>query len=375
MKQSACWLSVLLLCLAAAAAAGPVQYEVRDMSGIFGRYVDPKDISNHGVIVGDAVFGADTHAFHWSEARGLVDLGAYPGGRLSSAKAVNDSGRVVGFGDVPAVVDGVDRTVTHALMWDLDGNVTDLGVLPGAVSSAAFDMNDNGEILGLSRFEIPNPSGGLPGFVVHAVIWDQSGSIIRDLGPLFPYYQWLAWKINNQGDILGYNMGEHGYEHWLRRSDGTMTILDKMDGEYIRADCVNHQGLAAGSLSDASHRYLATVWNPDGSVRSRLEPLAGDVFSMAYGISSQGVVAGESSTSDSFRAVLWNPDGSAVALDPLPGFETSRAKMINDLGWVVGECAGPDGWRTVLWTPVPEPASLLTLAIGLGALLARRRVR
>lgn len=374
MRKSICGLLTLLLCLTASmVVAETTQYQIRDLSGVIGKYTNAKDINNNGVIVGDTSVGGTGHAFCWSESTGLVDLGNSLGAQRSMANAINVSGKVVGYGNVSAVVNGTEKIVSHAMLWDLNGNTTDLGVLPGAAYSMALDINDNGEILGLSTFEIPSPTGGVPSYIKHTVIWDQNGNIIQDLGALFTGSQWAAWEINNNGDIRGQNMGTNGKEYWLRHRDGSMTSLNEMGGEYISTDAINDYGLVAGSLHDADNLFLATVWNSDGSIRSRLNPLAGDEYTMAYDINNSGIVVGESSTYDNVHAVIWNADGTIVELSSLPGFETSRAYMINDKGWVVGEVGTSGDWRTVLWTPVPEPATLLTLVCGLGGMTLLRR--
>ncbi len=55
----------------------------------------------------------------------------------------------------------------HAVSWDNNGDITDLGTLPGDDDSAASAINDLGEIVGTSN----GANGG------HAVTWNRTGTI------------------------------------------------------------------------------------------------------------------------------------------------------------------------------------------------------
>src|SRR5690349_9324251 len=55
-------------------------------------------INSLGQAVGASGYphGAGTHAFFWEKKGGMRDLGALPGGDYSAAYSINDSGQVVG---------------------------------------------------------------------------------------------------------------------------------------------------------------------------------------------------------------------------------------------------------------------------------------
>ena len=77
------------------------------------------DINNVGDIVGASATFFQEHAILW-RAGEAIDLGTWPGGDRSFAWGINDSGTIVGEGNVP---DGFWR----ALMWTVDdgtGNTT-----------------------------------------------------------------------------------------------------------------------------------------------------------------------------------------------------------------------------------------------------------
>src|SRR2546425_8094648 len=90
------------------------------------------------------------------------DLGTL-GGTSASAQAVNASGQVVGYSDVPG-----DASV-HAFSWTQAAGMTDLGTLGGSHSYARA-VNESGEVAGFSR------AAGDSAF--HPFLWGQAGGMI-----------------------------------------------------------------------------------------------------------------------------------------------------------------------------------------------------
>jgi probable HAF family extracellular repeat protein len=67
-------------------------------------------INNQGEVAGDvATASGATHAFFWTLAKGMVDLGTL-GGKESAAVAINDRGQIAGTSDT---VSGAH----HAFLW------------------------------------------------------------------------------------------------------------------------------------------------------------------------------------------------------------------------------------------------------------------
>src|SRR5688572_17779629 len=71
----------------------------------------------------------EVHAFTWTAAGGIVDIGTL-GGTRAQAVAV-DGDRVVGFSRLPG------DTVSHAFSWTPTEGMRDLGTLGGTFSSAS----------------------------------------------------------------------------------------------------------------------------------------------------------------------------------------------------------------------------------------------
>jgi probable HAF family extracellular repeat protein len=103
-------------------------------------------INNANVVVGNSgAFAGFTRAFRWTEASGLVDLGA-PGGRSSFANDINESGQIVGYASYSA------NPQNRAILWDTDGTAYELDqFLPagsGWTLTEAYGINDLGWIVG-----------------------------------------------------------------------------------------------------------------------------------------------------------------------------------------------------------------------------------
>jgi probable HAF family extracellular repeat protein len=100
----------------------------------------------------------------------ITDLGTLPGGMTSEAAAINDHGQVVGAASVPQG--------THAFLWTRSRGMQDLGSLPGGGSySYAVGINHGGMIAGSSDFTQPYTGN------THAFLWTRSSGM-RDLGTL-----------------------------------------------------------------------------------------------------------------------------------------------------------------------------------------------
>jgi hypothetical protein len=96
-----------------------------------------------------------------------LEVPAGPG--TGRANAVNNAGDIVGW----ARVSESGTTRTHAMLWQRDPSSgqfvpTDLGGLPGFSWSAAFGMNERGQVVGMSN--CPNPDTGEN--LIHAVLWE-----------------------------------------------------------------------------------------------------------------------------------------------------------------------------------------------------------
>jgi probable HAF family extracellular repeat protein len=106
--------------------------------------------------------------------------------------AINRLGQIVGFSDLPG--DGPDDPNFHAFFWSRATGIEDLGTLPGDSISLAYAINERGQIVGQSI-----GAGGSRAFIYE-------GGAIQDLNALVPAGSPLlvyANDVNDRGEIVG----------------------------------------------------------------------------------------------------------------------------------------------------------------------------
>jgi probable HAF family extracellular repeat protein len=142
------------------------------------------------------------HALLWDNGT-AIDLGNLGGtghGFGIIAKNLNNQGQVVGVSDLPG-----DHGF-HAFIWSKATGMKDLGVLPGNVGSASLAIDDRGVVTGVSVDATFTPT---------AFIW-QDG-VMSDLNSLVPggspLHLATACSINSRGEIIGFAFSSTGDVH------------------------------------------------------------------------------------------------------------------------------------------------------------------
>jgi len=142
----------------------------------------------------------------------FLDLGTF-GGPVSYFSngfdgILNGRGTAVGWADTstpdpfPAFPFNPDGFVSHAFQWQ-KGILTDLGTLPGGVSSQALWITANGLIAGNSQNGEIDPL--FPGWgELRAVLW-KDGKIV-DLGTMEGGYESFVGNVNSRGQVVGLAM-------------------------------------------------------------------------------------------------------------------------------------------------------------------------
>jgi probable HAF family extracellular repeat protein len=140
---------------------------------------------------GIAVGGVSAaHAVIWNNGV-PTDIGNLGGHSWNTPTAINNHGTVVGF-SLPAGQDGTRNY--EAFVWTKDGGLHSLGKPDGDIRSAAFGVNNDDVIVGVSR----TPTG------TRALIWE--GGVLIDLNTLTaPGSPFLLFAndINDRGEIVG----------------------------------------------------------------------------------------------------------------------------------------------------------------------------
>jgi probable HAF family extracellular repeat protein len=138
-------------------------------------------------------FSQFNHAYRYTSGT-KTDLGALLGPDDNSAgAAINDSGVVAGSS-------GSSSGQAHATIWN-GTTITDLGLLPGAVSSFATGINASGHVVGTSSR--PNCSGYhcTPNGFNHAFLYSPASGML-DLGTLGGVVS-TALGIDANDDVVG----------------------------------------------------------------------------------------------------------------------------------------------------------------------------
>jgi probable HAF family extracellular repeat protein len=140
-------------------------YELIDLGTLGGSSSKANGISENGLVAGWSLHPlSGKHAVIWDRNGEIVDIGAPPG-YAGEAEAVNVTGQAACYGeDSPQAYQGY--------FWE--NNVwTPIGMLPGHFESIARDINSAGQVVG-SSFVL--------GGVHRAVRWD--AGVLTDLGTL-----------------------------------------------------------------------------------------------------------------------------------------------------------------------------------------------
>lgn len=281
-------------------------------------YANPAHINNGGQVVGGAVSwfplsNAPPKGFSWTQADGIRELQARTPGSESGAKSINAAGMSVGYTTSPSAQ-------VLACSWDAVGNITYLPSL-GGTYGVATDVNDSGQIVG---FSVTSSQEQV------AAMWNPDGTI-RKLGALPGYADSRAFAINSKGQAVGYS-----------------------------------------SFGAAGDRPI-TLWNPDGSV-IRLSGL-GDAYDGCADINDLGQAVGWWVDRSHLSHSIFYSQSTGVIELSVSGVRGLVPYQINNLGAI--SCFGLDlesgRSRFIVLEPVPEPSAAISLALGLFAMLLRRR--
>jgi probable HAF family extracellular repeat protein len=229
----------------------------------------------------------------------VVDVGTLGFGS-SYLLAINNRNEAVGYSEVM----GLDSN--RAMLWR-DGQLIDLGVLPGLMLSSAEAINDHGDIVGWSsEFQYQR---------FHAVLWRDGQTI--DLTP--PGFECRAVDINNRGDIVGDCGGA-----MLWRTGTGVPVNTCIGG--LRPSAINDAGVIVGTRGSTPVRWT------NGVVEALPLP-AGALGGVAASINARGQIVGYVINPSFFDPVIWE-DGRVRPLAGAWGLVYGFARNINDRGEV-----------------------------------------
>ncbi|MEZ5078514.1 MAG: carboxypeptidase regulatory-like domain-containing protein [Solirubrobacterales bacterium] len=336
------------LALGWAAPASAEDWTVGEIAGPPGTTrVQPAAVNANAEVVGVARFAgrSEDTAFWWRDGT-MIELPAPAGAERWRAYDINDNGLIVGFtldedtgAGVPAV-NGVTWTVDEGVgayqltAYNL-GGADDGGFREG---SAAFGVNNAGQVVGRANYGWEHEIWGFRDVNVPTVGnglgWTRLALPDVETETGSVTYGGRAFQINEDGLILGFG-GPGGERARLwPGGGGTGTELSLFAGE----QGLNDLGHVVGRSEDSNHK--AVLW--DGSGYEAIG--AGQSKSMAHGVNDSDWAVGRAGT-DYYQSVLtagnawlWRPDTAATPLYLLAptGWSMYSAADINDDGMVVG---------------------------------------
>jgi probable HAF family extracellular repeat protein len=342
------------------ALAQSSQYKLTDLGPVGRPPGQPYFITNNGLVSGAAAIpDGSMHALLWYKGQ-KIDIGTPGlGGPNSVGLAVNERGQAVGESQtsVPDTEDfcgfnarGLPASTTACLpfLWQ-NGSMTKLRTLGGA-NGVANAIDNRGRVAGFA--ENNTRDQGCPVLQYKPVVWDNGA--IHEL-PTYPGDpDGAAFGINDNGQVVGVSgpcapfnpdLGLYLLDsHALLWEDGKLTDLGNLGGDGRfggnHACAINNMGQVVGhSDLTGDTTFHAYVWSRETGMRD-LGTLPGDFASVALGISDRGEVVGASlDVMFNLRASLWQ-NGATTDLNTLipvnSGLNLLVAESVNSRGEITG---------------------------------------
>jgi probable HAF family extracellular repeat protein len=340
-------------------AATVLTYGVEDLGTLPGDYSSvAMGINAFGDVVGWSAGPNGTRAFLYTNAAGMTALAAPSGRPVTTARAVNGSGTVVGN----ASTGGSD--IGHAVRWQA-GVARDLGTLGTGEFSDARGVNSTGVTVGTSHTN----SGAVLG--VHAFRFTDASGMV-DLTPASDDAH--AEGINDAGQITGWRNGRA-----FRLTGTTFTDLGVAGFAASFGYAINSSGQVAGHVISGTGNSEQIFRYTNGT----MVVLGGfGEFNRALGINTAGDIVGYGQPVLRLRQGFVYTDANGLqGLNQLIGSTSGwfilGAGGINDSGQIAGWASGPVGQRAVRLTPgaiTPPTAPNAPSALA-GSLLSSSRVR
>lgn len=291
---------------------------VRDVGTLGGPSATAVDVNNFGQVTGSSTLDAEpmSHAYRWSAATGMVDLGK-PGSGNSRASAINNKGQVVG------------QNEGHGFFWSPQTGMLDIGTVsadPGAGSSADV-INDAGMVAGS---ELDSPFNEI------VIRWTRAGGV-HGIGTL-PSDFTFATDINAAGHIVGESpFTPGGLPHafmWSQRN-GLLDLGTGSNNSSIALAVNDHDVVVGGTQQRFINAGNGFIWT-QASGLVELKSQSPDVGSVALDVNNRDQVVGDI---DNHAFVLSRAEGivdlNTRLRDAPAGLNLLSATAISDNGSIL----------------------------------------
>lgn len=250
----------------------------------------------------------------------MTALPTLAGGQNSQAYDLNHQGQIVGFSENgiqdSTCASSIPSQVLRfeAVIWEPNGRIEELPPLHGDTVAFAFGINDQGQVIGTSGLcsntSLPpvNPNGA------HAVLWERDGSVV-DLGTLGGPHN-VADAINDRGEVVGTSTSsKDGNIHaflWTREKG--MQDLGTFPGAIATVPpccrTINDRGEVVGFSIDSMFNFRAFLWRDKKLIDlNTLIPTDSPLYlQQALSINDAGEIVGQGVTkSGELHAFLATP--------------------------------------------------------------------
>jgi probable HAF family extracellular repeat protein len=204
---------------------------------------DPTCVSGGGLV---QVLQFEATLWEMNEGQWQVrELPPYPGDPDAAATAINDAGQVVGISGTCDVAIGAYSAI-HAVLWE-EGTAHDLGNLGGHGWNTPVAINNRGVVVGFANQPNDLTNGSLA-FVPEAFLWTREGGM-QGLHTLPGDAISEATDINEAGQVVGvsYSGTDFSNPRAFIYQDGLMTPLNLL---LSKSDQASFDISSTGGIND-----------------------------------------------------------------------------------------------------------------------------
>jgi probable HAF family extracellular repeat protein len=382
----------------ASSYSAPPRYHIIDLGARLAGDYHILDMNAKNQVVGYVKTGSLRNAFVWRNGN-LEVLKSFGDGCEAIAEGINDSGTVVGYAYTAPGTGRDDFRIFHAVFWDTNGTIMDLGTM-GGYRSVAFDINRNGQVAG---FYCTNDEKG---YIEHIYIWEKGGyrelkadsvsqgkdmtdafygiSTIRNgdtatPGKISPTYTLVKEvTLNNNGDVASFLASNDGLSYsllWTHQGKQIDLNADRYNcplwfyGYFASTDMNDSMNIGGhllnwvNGLFSTSYEYHPAIWSLRDPCSDTLEGYQTSV-PFPTCINNMGTICGTSSG----YATIWQNDSVFHLEDYLipdsagSSYHLQRAIIINDSGAIAVE--GDVNGKKSAFLLIPQSPKIVMPTLG-----------
>lgn len=314
------------------------------------------ELNRRGQALGSGYLGEGVEVFLWGRKRGYEFIGELAHEQeipVLAAAGFNDRGQIVGTQPIEP-----DGAFLRAVIWKRGKGLRFLEPAPGDENSIAVDVNNRGEVVGISG---PYPSESTVG--ESSVIWDRRSRMT--VIPQFPGgIGSRPIAINNAGQVIGAaHTPEEGYSYIWDRERGLRAIEGLGSNRSISPSAINDHGevVGASSFYNGSYGSHAIFWSEETGTVDIGDLPGGIENSFASDINNHRQIVGYATGQSGGEAVIWDSEGQIHNLNELlvrdepddQYLHMLSGRIITDAGWITafGFDTRDRRYRTFLLTP------------------------